>query len=380
MFVLELSKPSGICLAAFVEGALVGLPRLLALRHGLARHERRRRPGPAPRRASPRRCSTRLFERVDDPDAQLHARGPALQRRRRWSSTTASASAPPACAGATTRTTARTRSIMWRTPATLRGSLDDVPNASPRVTILALETSLRRHLRGRGDRGGRGAGQRRLLAGRPRPLRRRRAGDRLAPPPRAGQRRGRRRARPRRRRRSTTSTRVAVTQGPGLVGALLVGVATAKGLAAARRLPLAPVDHLQGHVAANFLAPAPMEPPFLCLIASGGHTLLARVTRPPRLRGARAHARRRGGRGVRQGRAAARAGLSGRPGAVAARRATATRPPSPSRPRRACPGSTSPSPGSRRRCSTRCASSGRRRRRAAPPTSPRATSTRSSRR
>jgi len=71
---------------------------------------------------------------------------------------------------------------------------------------------------------------------------------------------------------------VAVTQGPGLVGALLVGVATAKGIAAARRLPLAPVDHLQGHVAANFLAPEPMEPPFLCLIASGGHTLLVRVS------------------------------------------------------------------------------------------------------
>jgi N6-L-threonylcarbamoyladenine synthase len=71
---------------------------------------------------------------------------------------------------------------------------------------------------------------------------------------------------------------IAVTQGPGLVGALLVGVATAKGLAAARRLPLAPVDHLQGHVAANFLAPDPIEPPFLCLLASGGHTLLARVT------------------------------------------------------------------------------------------------------
>jgi N6-L-threonylcarbamoyladenine synthase len=71
---------------------------------------------------------------------------------------------------------------------------------------------------------------------------------------------------------------VAVTQGPGLVGALLVGVATGKAIAAARRLPLAPVDHLQGHVAANFLAPDPIEPPFLCLIASGGHTLLARVT------------------------------------------------------------------------------------------------------
>ena len=71
---------------------------------------------------------------------------------------------------------------------------------------------------------------------------------------------------------------VAVTRGPGLVGALLVGLQTAKGLAAGRRLPLAPVDHLQGHVAANFLAPDPFEPPFLCLLASGGHTLLARVT------------------------------------------------------------------------------------------------------
>src|SRR5689334_10573734 len=70
---------------------------------------------------------------------------------------------------------------------------------------------------------------------------------------------------------------VAVTQGPGLVGALLVGVAGAKALAAARGLPLAPVDHLQGHVAANFLGDAPFEPPFLCLIASGGHTFLARV-------------------------------------------------------------------------------------------------------
>jgi N6-L-threonylcarbamoyladenine synthase len=74
---------------------------------------------------------------------------------------------------------------------------------------------------------------------------------------------------------------VAVTAGPGLVGALLVGVATAKGLAAARGLPLAAVDHLQGHVAANFLRTddgiAPLEPPFVCLIASGGHTFLARV-------------------------------------------------------------------------------------------------------
>jgi N6-L-threonylcarbamoyladenine synthase len=79
---------------------------------------------------------------------------------------------------------------------------------------------------------------------------------------------------------------VAATQGPGLVGALLVGLCTAKALAAARELPFAPVDHLQGHVAANFLlladdrsaiAQDAFEPPFLCLIASGGHTLLTRV-------------------------------------------------------------------------------------------------------
>jgi N6-L-threonylcarbamoyladenine synthase len=71
---------------------------------------------------------------------------------------------------------------------------------------------------------------------------------------------------------------IAVTRGPGLIGALLVGVSTAKALAAARRLPMIEVDHLHGHVAANFLEPEPLEPPFLCLIASGGHTLLAGVT------------------------------------------------------------------------------------------------------
>lgn len=70
---------------------------------------------------------------------------------------------------------------------------------------------------------------------------------------------------------------VAVTSRPGLIGALLVGVSTAKAIADARRLPLVPTDHLHGHVAANFLEPDPLEPPFLCLVASGGHTLLAGV-------------------------------------------------------------------------------------------------------
>jgi len=71
--------------------------------------------------------------------------------------------------------------------------------------------------------------------------------------------------------------RVAVTQGPGLVGALLVGVSAAKALAWARRLPLVPVDHLEGHVASLYLEPQPVEPPFTCLLASGGHTLLLAV-------------------------------------------------------------------------------------------------------
>jgi N6-L-threonylcarbamoyladenine synthase len=70
---------------------------------------------------------------------------------------------------------------------------------------------------------------------------------------------------------------VAVTQGPGLVGALLVGLSAAKALAWARGLPLAPVDHLHGHVASLYLGPDPVEPPFLCLLASGGHTLLLDV-------------------------------------------------------------------------------------------------------
>src|SRR5260221_2303818 len=71
--------------------------------------------------------------------------------------------------------------------------------------------------------------------------------------------------------------RIAVTQGPGLIGALLVGLAAAKAVAWSRRLPLVPVDHLQGHVASLYLQPNALEPPFLCLLASGGHTLLLDV-------------------------------------------------------------------------------------------------------
>src|SRR5215211_1328377 len=71
--------------------------------------------------------------------------------------------------------------------------------------------------------------------------------------------------------------RVAVTHGPGLIGALLVGLQAAKAVAWTRRLALVPVDHLHGHVASLYLEPDPVEPPFVCLLASGGHTLLLDV-------------------------------------------------------------------------------------------------------
>jgi len=70
-------------------------------------------------------------------------------------------------------------------------------------------------------------------------------------------------------------TAVATTQGPGLIGALLVGLAAAKAIAYRRRLPLIPVNHIQGHIAANYVLG--VEAPFVCLVASGGHTLIAVV-------------------------------------------------------------------------------------------------------
>jgi N6-L-threonylcarbamoyladenine synthase len=73
---------------------------------------------------------------------------------------------------------------------------------------------------------------------------------------------------------------VGVTQGPGLVGALLIGVSAAKALAWSRRLPLVPVNHLHGHVASLFTGPGSVKTPFLCLLASGGHTLLLDVRDP----------------------------------------------------------------------------------------------------
>ena len=70
---------------------------------------------------------------------------------------------------------------------------------------------------------------------------------------------------------------IAVTYGPGLVGALLIGVSAAKALAYAANKPLIPVNHIEGHVSANYLAHKDLEPPFVCLVASGGHSHIVRV-------------------------------------------------------------------------------------------------------
>lgn len=71
---------------------------------------------------------------------------------------------------------------------------------------------------------------------------------------------------------------IGVTNGPGLIGALLMGVATAKAIAFARDIPLVSVNHMHGHVSANFIADKGLEPPFMCLIVSGGHTNIVEMT------------------------------------------------------------------------------------------------------
>ena len=70
---------------------------------------------------------------------------------------------------------------------------------------------------------------------------------------------------------------IAVTYAPGLIGAVLVGVNFAKAAAYALDLPLVPVHHIRGHIAANYLAYPELEPPFICLVVSGGHTLIVDV-------------------------------------------------------------------------------------------------------
>ena len=146
---------------------------------------------------------------------------------------------------------------------------------------------------------------------------------------------------------------VAATCAPGLIGALLVGANFGKSLAFAMNKPFIPVHHIRGHIAATYLAYPELKPPFLTLIASGGHSEIVMVQGLYRVRDPRRHARRRRGRGVRQGGARARASAIPAARRSTRSRRTATRsaiscPTAASRMRR----SISRSPGSRRRSST----------------------------
>ena len=170
--------------------------------------------------------------------------------------------------------------------------------------------------------------------------------------------------------------RVGVTQGPGLVGALLVGLSAAKALAWSRGLPLVPVDHLRAHVATLYLQPEPLEPPFTCLLASGGHTLLLDVrdrtgfeVLGSTLDDAAGEAFDKGARLL---------GLGYLGGAELDRLASSGDPEAFGSPSPACPTSTSRSPASRPRCCTPCVSSPSRRSSCVAPIWPRRTSARSS--
>ncbi len=119
---------------------------------------------------------------------------------------------------------------------------------------------------------------------------------------------------------------IAVTAGPGLAGALLVGVAAAKGYALAAEKPLYGVNHLAAHVAVDTLEHGPLPEPSIALLVSGGHSSLLLVDDLARGRhAARRDHRRRRRRGVRQGRPAARAAVSRAARRSTGRRATATR-------------------------------------------------------
>ena len=106
---------------------------------------------------------------------------------------------------------------------------------------------------------------------------------------------------------------VAATCAPGLIGALLVGANFGKSLAFAMNKPFIPVHHIRGHIAATYLAYPELKPPFLTLIASGGHSEIVMVKDYTEFEILGGIARRRRGRGVRQGGARARRRLSRRP-------------------------------------------------------------------
>ena len=246
---------------------------------------------------------------------RLHARGARLERRR-----------DRALRAARLRVARRPARLLHGQP---RGRADHVAGSGGprRAVILGLGDVLRRDRRGASSpttaRSSRTSSPRRPSCTPPTAASSRRS-------PRGGTSSSSRRSCARRSagpaRRSTTSTASRSRAGPGLIGALLVGLAAAKGLAWGRGLPLVPVDHLHGHVASLYLQPTDLEPPFLCLLASGGHTLLLDVQDRTRVPRDRDDARRRRRRGVRQGRAAARARLPGRRGDRPARARRRPRP------------------------------------------------------
>ena len=268
MFAGELAKPSSICLGAFDGGRGDLLGYLIISRYVDAWHVMNIAVDPT---TAARGIATALLERLfelttGDGRARLHARGARLERRRDQALRAAGFKARGIRRGYYTDNR-EDALIMWRDP-----------EPRPAHVILGIETSCdetaaaRRHARR--ARSSRTSSRRRPSCTR--------ATAASCPRSRRGgisssSRRScaRRSARPAR--RSTTSSSSRSRSGPGLIGALLVGVSAAKALAWARRLPLVPVDHLHGHVASLYLEPDPLEPPFLCLLASGGHTLLLDV-------------------------------------------------------------------------------------------------------
>ena len=268
MFVLELSKPASICVGRDQQRRAGRLPDLLPLPHGLAPDERRRRPRPpAPGRRHRADRAPARGDRREDERYTLEVRVSNAEAIRMYESFGFRS------AGVRRRyyhDNNEDALIMWRTAGPPAGAKPARSSRSRRPATTPARRSSRRRARSSATSSPRRpASTSATAASCPRSPRgttsswsTRSSDEALAE---AGRRARRHRAR---------SPRPA---GPGLIGALLIGLSTAKALAAAARLPFVPVDHLHGHVAANFLEPDPIDPPFLCLIASGGHTLLASV-------------------------------------------------------------------------------------------------------
>ena len=269
MFVLELSKQNGICLAALVDGKLVGY--VVCSRYDTVWHLMNVAIDPSRRRQGiASALLERLFELGDRPGGAVHARGADLEPGRN----------PPVRALRLPRS--RTQAgLLPRQPRGRAHHVADGAGTRHRV-ILAIETSCddtcAAVVTEDGEIRSNVIASQGLLHARyggvvPEIASRHHLELVDAVTADALERGGV---------ELDGVDTVAVTHGPGLIGALLVGLSSAKALAAARRLPLVPVDHLHGHVVASTLGPEPVQTPYLCLVASGGHTFLARVEDPAR--------------------------------------------------------------------------------------------------